>query len=55
MTVYFVRHGQTEKNRAMRLQGRSDHPMDETGVAQAAAGRRESFGMRHEAAGTGRL
>ena len=37
MTVYFVRHGQTEKNRAMRLQGRSDHPMDETGVAQAAA------------------
>ena len=37
MTVYFVRHGQTEKNRAMRLQGRSDHPMDETGVVQAAA------------------
>ncbi len=37
MTVYFVRHGQTEKNRAMLLQGRSDHPMDETGMAQAAA------------------
>lgn len=37
MTIYLVRHGQTEKNRAMRLQGRSDHPMDETGKAQAAA------------------
>ena len=37
MTVCFVRHGQTEKNSAMRLQGRSDHPMDEIGVAQAAA------------------
>ena len=37
MTIYLIRHGQTEKNCAMLLQGRSDHPMDETGIAQAKA------------------
>ncbi len=34
MTVYFVRHGQTSKNREKRLQGRSDMPLDGTGERQ---------------------
>jgi broad specificity phosphatase PhoE len=33
--IYVVRHGQTELNNAFALQGRSDHPLNETGVAQA--------------------
>lgn len=35
--IYIVRHGQTEMNHRKALQGRSDHPLDETGVAQARA------------------
>lgn len=35
--IVFVRHGQTEWNRAGRLQGRSDLPMNDTGRAQAKA------------------
>lgn len=33
--IIFVRHGETESNRAGRLQGRSDLPMNETGRRQA--------------------
>ncbi len=33
--VYIIRHGQTRQNREKRLQGRSDLPLDETGVEQA--------------------
>lgn len=33
--IYVIRHGQTEMNNAHALQGRSDHPLDERGVAQA--------------------
>ena len=33
--IYVVRHGQTELNNAFALQGRSDHPLNETGIAQA--------------------
>lgn len=32
-----VRHGQTEWNRERRIQGRSNRPLNETGLAQAAA------------------
>ena len=35
--IAFVRHGQTELNRAGRLQGRVDAPLSEVGVQQAAA------------------
>ena len=34
-TIYIIRHGQTALNKARVLQGRSDQPLDEKGVAQA--------------------
>jgi broad specificity phosphatase PhoE len=41
MTIFLVRHGETEWNRARRYQGWSDSPLTEAGVAQAeAVGRR---------------
>jgi len=33
--IYIIRHGQTEKNRANVLQGRSDIPLNESGRQQA--------------------
>ncbi|MBR3305388.1 MAG: histidine phosphatase family protein [Christensenellaceae bacterium] len=39
--IYVIRHGETEKNRAYALQGRSDLPLNEKGREQAAdAGKR---------------
>ncbi|HEV8678902.1 MAG TPA: histidine phosphatase family protein [Stellaceae bacterium] len=41
MTIFLVRHGETEWNRARRYQGWGDSPLTERGVAQAEAiGRR---------------
>lgn len=33
--IYIIRHGQTELNSRRALQGRSDHPLNENGIAQA--------------------
>ena len=33
--IYIIRHGQTELNSRKVLQGRSDHPLNERGIAQA--------------------
>ena len=33
--IYIIRHGQTELNSRGMLQGRSDHALNETGIAQA--------------------
>lgn len=41
--IYIVRHGQTEWNSHMRLQGRSDHPLNDEGIAQA---RNASYRLR---------
>ena len=35
MTVYIIRHGQTDGNKAHAMQGRSDLPLNETGRRQA--------------------
>jgi len=37
MTIFLVRHGETEWNRARRYQGWSDSPLTERGTAQAQA------------------
>src|SRR5712692_8153285 len=37
MTIFLVRHGETEWNRARRYQGWSDSPLTERGIAQAKA------------------
>ena len=36
MQILFLRHGQTDWNREGRLQGRSDPPLNATGLAEAA-------------------
>jgi broad specificity phosphatase PhoE len=33
--IYFMRHGETELNKRMRLQGRYDEPLNEKGIRQA--------------------
>ncbi len=37
MTIYIMRHGQTDKNQAKLLQGRSNVPLNETGKDEARA------------------
>lgn len=45
--LYIIRHGKTELNAKMLMQGRSDHPLNEAGFAQAeeAAGRFREMGV----------
>ena len=33
--IYIIRHGQTELNQRQALQGRSDFPLNDAGIAQA--------------------
>ena len=43
MKIYVTRHGQTDYNKSRMMQGRSDIPLNETGIMQAKT-RRESLG-----------
>ena len=46
--LYIIRHGKTEMNAKMLMQGRSNHPLNEAGIAQAeeAAGRFAAMGVK---------
>ena len=46
--LYIIRHGKTEMNAKMLMQGRSNHPLNEAGIAQAeeAAGRFAEMGIK---------
>ena len=46
--LYIIRHGKTEMNAKMLMRGRSDHPLNEAGIAQAeeAAERFAEMGVR---------
>ena len=46
--LYIIRHGKTDLNAKMLMQGRSDHPLNDAGFAQAeeAAGRFRGMGVR---------
>ncbi len=48
--LYIIRHGKTELNAKMLMQGRSDHPLNEAGFAQAeeAAGRFREMGVTND-------
>ena len=46
--IYIVRHGQTEMNNRKALQGRSDVPLNETGIAQARAAAEKLTGIRFD-------
>ena len=43
--LYIIRHGKTDLNAKMLMQGRSDHPLNETGFAQAAEAAERFSGM----------
>ncbi|MEE3378503.1 MAG: histidine phosphatase family protein [Lachnospiraceae bacterium] len=46
MIIYLTRHGQTNLNKARLMQGLTDEPLNETGLAQARA-MREKIGNVH--------
>lgn len=55
MTVYLVRHGQSEGNRDLVFSGISDHPLTELGRAQAEEAGRTLHGLRFAHVRTSRL
>ena len=46
--IYVIRHGQTELNSRGVLQGRSDRPLNETGIAQAREAAERLSGIRFD-------
>lgn len=55
MNLLLMRHGQTEWNQAMRTQGRTDIPLDETGRMQAMLAAERLKGARLDAVYTSPL
>lgn len=49
MLIYLTRHGQTELNRRRLMQGLTDEPLNETGLAQARAAREALGDMTFDA------
>ncbi len=49
MKVYLTRHGQTKYNKDHLMQGRTDEPLNETGVEQARARRTQMGNVRFDA------
>lgn len=46
MRVYLIRHGETEYNRTMKVQGHAEIPLNDLGIAQAARLARRFTGVR---------
>ena len=49
MKIWITRHGETDLNRQRLMQGRSDIPLNETGIAQAQAARAKIGDMSFDA------
>ncbi len=49
MRIWLTRHGQTNLNKAKLMQGLTDEPLNETGIAQARAARKKIDGMTFDA------
>ncbi|MBR4831836.1 MAG: histidine phosphatase family protein [Butyrivibrio sp.] len=49
MKIYITRHGQTDYNKQDLMQGRSDIPLNETGIAQAGATREKIGDIKFDA------
>ena len=46
--IYFIRHGETDYNKAHRYQGQLDIPLNEVGISQAQKARDEELGIRFD-------
>ncbi len=49
MKIYVTRHGQTDYNKHRMMQGRSDIPLNEVGIAQATERRKSLQGIKFDA------
>ena len=49
MKIWVARHGQTDLNRAKRMQGRTDAPLNEKGIAQARLSRQNIGDVKFDA------
>ena len=49
MKIWITRHGQTRYNKAKRMQGRTDEPLNETGILQAKEARKKIGDMHFDA------
>ncbi|RKM61263.1 histidine phosphatase family protein [Butyrivibrio sp. CB08] len=49
MKIYLTRHGQTDYNKKRMMQGRSDIPLNDVGIAQATARRQQLGDIKFDA------
>ena len=49
MKIYVTRHGQTDYNKKRMMQGRSDIPLNEVGIAQATSRRKQLGDIKFDA------